>query len=155
MYTSFDFLPRVWVPGSRSRAVWAPSQSPWGASLGGVPAPKSASRSVASAHGTFLKIIKLLWKYVDLAPIGVGERGAARPLGGSQDGLRVVLVRFLLRLAVWDRFCTLFGPSWDHFWPLVVPCSAFLGPIFGSWVPFWCFFLLWGSMFVCHLSICF
>ena len=74
-------------------------------------------------------------------PLEVTERGANRPLGSSLDGLGVVLVRFLVRLAVWDRFCTLFGPSWDDFWPLVVPFKAFLGPIFGSWVPFWCLFL--------------
>ena len=74
-------------------------------------------------------------------PLEVGERGANRPLGSSLDGLGVVLVRFLVRLAFWDRFCTLFGPSWDDFWPLVVPFKAFLGPIFGSWVPFWCLFL--------------
>ena len=55
-------------------------------------------------------------------PLEVSEKGANRPLGEPQDGLGVVLVRFLVRLAVWDRFCTLFGPSWEHFWPLVVPC---------------------------------
>ena len=71
-----------------------------------------------------------------------GRLNYANPtLGESQDGLGVVLVRFLVRLAVWDRFCTLFGPSWDHFWPLVVPFTAFLGPIFGSWVSFWCLLL--------------
>ena len=72
------------------------------------------------------------------------EKLANRPLGGSQDGLGVVLVRFLVRLAVWDRFCTLFGTSWDHFWPRVVPFTAFLGRIFGSWVPFGCLFLALG-----------
>ena len=44
-------------------------------------------------------------------PLEVTPRGATRPLGESQDGLGVVLVRFLVRLAVWDRFCTLFGLS--------------------------------------------
>ena len=70
--------------------------------------------------------------------------GGNRTLGESQDGLGVGLVRFLVRLAVWDRFCTLFGPSWDDFGPLGVPFTAFLGPIFGSWVPFWCLFLAFG-----------
>ena len=62
----------------------------WGGSgrpLGGVPGPKSAGRSVPSAHGTILKIIKKPFKNVDLAPIGVGERGA----GGVLGGLGVVL----------------------------------------------------------------
>ena len=77
-------------------------------------------------------------------PLKVRERGAARPLGGSQDGLGSVLVRFLVRLAVWDRFGTLFGPSWAHFWPQVVPFWPFLGPIFGSWAPFWCLCLALG-----------
>ena len=77
-------------------------------------------------------------------PLEVTERGANRPLGRSQDGLGVVLVRFLVRLAVWDRFCALFSPSWDHFWPLVVLFTAFLGQIFNSWVPFWCLFLTFG-----------
>ena len=85
-------------------------------------------------------------------PLEVGERGATRPLGSSLDGLGVVLVRFLVRLAVWDRFCTLFGPSWDDFWPLVVPFTAFLEPILGSWIPFGCLFA--GFSGRCSLATC-
>ena len=54
----------------------------------------------------------------------------------------VVLVRFFVRLAVWDRFGTLFGPSWGYFWPLLVPFSAFLGPMFGLWMMFGDLFLV-------------
>ena len=86
-------------------------------------------------------------------PLEVTERGANRPLGSSLDGLGVVLVRFLVRLAVWDRFCTLFGPSWDDFlWCHLRPSwGQFSVPGYGFGVFFW----LFGSMFVCHLSMCF
>ena len=76
--------------------------------------------------------------------------GGTPPTLGTQAGHMVVLVRFFVRLAVWDRFGTLFGPSWGYFWPLLVPFSAFLGPIFGLWMPFGTFF---GSMFAFHLSL--
>ena len=41
-------------------------------------------------------------------------------------------------------FGSLFGSSWGHSF------SGLLGPIFGSWVPFWTFF---GSMFAFHFSM--
>ena len=53
MYTS---IPRAWVPGGGSRAAWAPSQGSWGASLGGVPGPKSASQSLAGPLGFRIEI---------------------------------------------------------------------------------------------------
>ena len=69
---------------SARTGAWGGSGRPPG---GGGPAPKSAPRSLPSAHGTILKIIKKPFKNVDLAPIEVTERGA----GGVLGTLRVVL----------------------------------------------------------------
>ena len=87
-------------------------------------------------------------------PLKVTEKRAARPLGGSRDSLGSVLMRFLVRLVVWDRFCALFGPSWHHFGLQVVPFLAFLGPVLGSWVPFFLalVFLFWRCSYLFRLE---
>ena len=69
-------------------------------------------------------------------PPGMHQTGGTPPPWGTQAGHMVVLVRLFVRLEVWDRFGTLFGPSWGYVCPLLVPCSAFLGPIFGLWMLF-------------------
>ena len=65
------------MPGGRSRAVWAPSQGPWGASLGGGSGLKSAGRSLADPLGFRIKI------YVDF-DVGFGSFWGRSwvPLGG-------------------------------------------------------------------------
>ena len=54
----------------------------------------------------------------------------------------LVLVRFFVRLAVWDRFFRSLRPLLDHFGTLLGSFSGFLGPIFGSRVPFGNLFLV-------------
>ena len=81
MYTvyciMYNRIPRVWVPGGRSRAAWAPSQGSWGASLGGGPGPKSAGRSHLDPLDFRVEI------YVDF-DVGFGSLWARSwiPLGG-------------------------------------------------------------------------
>ena len=53
MYTS---IPRAWVPGGRSRAVWAPSPEPLGRLPGGLLGPMSDSQTVAVPLGFHIEI---------------------------------------------------------------------------------------------------
>ena len=56
LYTSFDLLPRAWVPGGLSRVAWAASPGLLGGSLGGVSGPKSAGRSLPNPLGFRIEI---------------------------------------------------------------------------------------------------
>ena len=76
MYSSFDLLPRAWVPGGRSRVAWPPSPGLLGRLQGGGTL-KSAGRSVLSPLGFRIKI------YVDF-DVGLGSLWGRSwvPLGG-------------------------------------------------------------------------
>ena len=73
---------------------------------------------------SFSAPVCVVWEFPN-GPPGPPSNCANRPPGGSLDDLGVVLTRFLLGLPVSDRFCTFFGSSWCHFWPVVVPFSVF------------------------------
>ena len=77
MHTSFDFLPRTWVPGGRSRVAWPPSPGLLGRLQGGGGTPKSETQSVVSLLGFRIEI------YVDF-DIGFGSFWGRSwvPLGG-------------------------------------------------------------------------
>ena len=49
--TSFDVLPRTWVPGGRSRVAWPPSPGLLGRLPGGGSGPKSETQSLSSPLG--------------------------------------------------------------------------------------------------------
>ena len=49
-------LARTCVPGGLSRAAWAPSLSPWGASLGGGLGPMSETQTLANPLGFRIEI---------------------------------------------------------------------------------------------------
>ena len=77
MYTSFDLLPRAWVPGGRSCVAWPHSPGLLGRLQGGAGALKSAPRSVASPLGFRIEI------YLDF-DVGLGSFWGRSwvPLGG-------------------------------------------------------------------------
>ena len=56
-------------------------------------------------------------------------------MGDGKGGGRVIFSTCVFGI----DFGSLFGSSWDHFGALLGSFSRLLGPIFGSWLPFWTF----------------
>ena len=90
------------MPGGGSRAAWAPSQGSWGASLGGVPGPKSESQSLVSPLGFCIEIdvdfdvaLSSFWGSI-LGP-SWGSLSLLLPLFSTQVGPRTVFGPSYLR----------------------------------------------------------
>ena len=93
--------------------------------------PQIALRRVLDRLGSLLFVSCFFASFWDIVGLCFGSFWGAKmtPRGEEiaeredlrrvQDGHVIMFVWFFFRFAVWDRFWSLFGPSWDHFGALL------------------------------------